>query len=297
MNLHFGIDLGGTKIELVAIDNKFNILYKERILTESEKGSDHVLNQIDVLYKKANKFFGFREHTVGIGTPGSISQETGLLRNSTIYCHNGLPLTTLIENKIKHSIVIENDANCFALAEAKLGAGKNYDVVFGVILGTGCGGGIVFNNSLWSGLHGIAGEWGHSIIDMNGFKCFCGKKGCINTLISGTGLENIILLTLKKNITAEEFLNKEKYSNEEKEILYNFYTHVGKALSNIINIINPSVIIIGGGLSNHAALYGKSVEKIIKKFSSSDNEITPIVKNSLGDSAGVLGAAILPLKL
>ena len=204
----------GTKIELVAIDNKFNILYEKRILTESEKGSDHVLNQIDVLYKKANKFFGFREHTVGIGTPGSISQETGLLRNSTIYCHNGLPLTTLIENKIKHSIVIENDANCFALAEAKLGAGKNYDVVFGVILGTGCGGGIVFNNSLWSGLHGIAGEWGHSIIDMNGFKCFCGKKGCINTLISGTGLENIILLTLKKNITAEEFLNKEKYSNE-----------------------------------------------------------------------------------
>ena len=96
MNLHFGIDLGGTKIELVAIDNKFNILYKERILTESEKGSDHVLNQIDVLYKKANKFFGFREHTVGIGTPGSISQETGLLRNSTIYCHNGLTVSPLI---------------------------------------------------------------------------------------------------------------------------------------------------------------------------------------------------------
>ena len=142
MSIHIGIDLGGTKIELVVIDEKFNILHKERTSTQSEKGSDHVLNQIDFLYKKAIQLFKNQQHTVGIGTPGSISNDNGLLRNSTIYCQNGLPLLDLIENKIQHSVFIENDANCFALAEAKIGAGRNYQVVFGIILGTGCGGGL-----------------------------------------------------------------------------------------------------------------------------------------------------------
>lgn len=297
MKLHIGIDLGGTKIELVVIDDNFKILHIERILTESKKGANHVLDQINYLYKNCMKLFKNSAHTIGIGTPGSISEETGLLRNSTIYCHNGLPIRSLIEKRIKHSVVIENDANCFALAESKMGAGRNYRVVFGVILGTGCGGGIVFNNNLWTGLHGLAGEWGHSIIDINGHECFCGKRGCINTLISGSSLENIIKNSLKRVITAENFLNQNTYTRAEQEILNDFYCNFGIAISNIINIINPNVIIIGGGLSNHAGLYGKSVEKIITKFSNSDNEITPIVKNSLGDSAGVLGAAILPLKL
>ena len=146
MKLHIGIDLGGTKIELVAIDDNFKILHKERILTESKKGANHVLDQINYLYKNCMKLFKNSAHTIGIGTPGSISEESGLLRNSTIYCHNGLPIKSLIEKRIKHSVVIENDANCFALAESKMGAGRNYRVVFGVILGTGCGGGIVFNN-------------------------------------------------------------------------------------------------------------------------------------------------------
>ena len=297
MKIHFGIDLGGTKIELVAIDDKFNILHRERISTESEKGSDHVLDQIDFLYKKAIKKFYDKEHTVGIGSPGSISKHTGLLRNSTIYCHNDLPLKSLIENKINHPIVIENDANCFALAESKLGAGKDYQVVFGVILGTGCGGGIVFDNKLWSGLHGISGEWGHSIIDVNGYPCFCGKNGCINTLISGTGLQNILQKKLKKEITAEKFLNQKVYTSIEQEILNNFYSDFGKAISNIINIIDPNIIIIGGGLSNHDELYSKGAEKVILSSLNCDKEITPVVKNSLGDSAGVLGAAILPMQL
>ena len=202
----------------------------------------------------------------------------------------------LIENKIQHSIFIENDANCFALAESKIGAGKNYQVVFGIILGTGCGGGFVYENKLWPGLNGLAGEWGHSTIDINGSKCFCGKNGCINTLISGTGLENLLYKKTKKKKTAENFLKQVNYSIDEQELLNDFYNNFGRAIVNIINIIDPDVIVLGGGLSNHSMLYKKGIEKVILNSANNDQTITPIVKNLLGDSAGVLGAAILPIQ-
>ncbi len=293
MKLHFGIDLGGTKIELAVIDPKFNILFRERIFTESEKGSDHVLTQLNILYKKAVKSFDFIDHSIGIGTPGSISSNTGLLRNSTIYCQNGLRLSELIQNKIQHAVTIENDANCFTLAESLLGAGKGYPFVFGVILGTGCGGGLVYNSKLRRGPQKLSGEWGHSIIDINGARCFCGKRGCINTFISGTGLENNIKIKLNKTITAENFLNQKSYTREENAILKEFYKNFGLALSNIINILDPDVVVIGGGLSNHKFLYSTGVDEVYANIFSSDMPTTPILKNSLGDSAGVIGAAII----
>ncbi|MBT3776704.1 MAG: ROK family protein [Pelagibacteraceae bacterium] len=296
MSIHIGLDLGGTKIEIVVIDDKYKILYRKRVPTQSEKGSDHVLDRIDYLYKKATQLFKNKKHTIGIGTPGSISQKNGLLRNSTIYCQNGLPLLNLIENKLQHSVVIENDANCFALAEAKIGAGKSYRLVFGIILGTGCGGGFVLDNKLWSGFHGLAGEWGHSTIDMDGPKCFCGKRGCINTFISGTGLENILFNGIKKKKTAEYFLNQKKYSMIEQEILDEFYNNFGKAIVNIINIIDPNVIVVGGGLSNNDDLYTKGIKRVIENSLNNDEGITPIKRNALGDSAGVLGAALLPFQ-
>ena len=287
--LHIGIDLGGTKIESVVLDSKLNILFRERVPTESNNGSIHVINQIEKIYLKAVVNIKNKTHTLGIGTPGSISKNTGLLRNSTIHCQNRLPIDKLIEKKLKRSIVIENDANCFALAEANIGAGKNFPLVFGVIMGTGCGGGIVYNNKLRIGPQRLSGEWGHSVINPNGPKCFCKKKGCVSTYISGNGLEENIKKRLNKSISAESFLKQSIYNKEEKEILNEFY---GLSLANIINTIDPDVIVLGGGLSNHDGLYEKGLKKVYKNVFC-DEPDTPIFKNTLGDSAGVIGAAII----
>jgi fructokinase len=290
--LHIGIDLGGTKIESVVLDSKLNILFRERVPTESNNGSIHVINQIENIYLKAVVNIKNKTHTLGIGTPGSISKNTGLLRNSTIHCQNRLPIDKLIEKKLKRSIVIENDANCFALAEANIGAGKNFPLVFGVIMGTGCGGGIVYNNKLRIGPQRLSGEWGHSVINPNGPKCFCKKKGCVSTYISGNGLEENIKKRLNKSISAESFLKQSIYNKEEKEILNEFYEFYGLSLANIINTIDPDVIVLGGGLSNHDGLYEKGLKKVYKNVFC-DEPDTPIFKNTLGDSAGVIGAAII----
>ena len=290
--LHIGIDLGGTKIESVVLDSKLNILFRERVPTESNNGSIHVINQIEKIYLKAVVNIKNKAHTLGIGTPGSISKNTGLLRNSTIHCQNGLPIDKLIEKKLKRSIIIENDANCFALAEANIGAGKNFPLVFGVIMGTGCGGGIVYNNKLRIGPQRLSGEWGHSVINPNGPKCFCKKKGCVSTYISGNGLEENIKKRLNKSISAESFLKQSIYNKEEKEILNEFYEFYGLSLANIINTIDPDVIVLGGGLSNHNELYEKGLKKVYKNVFCDDPD-TPIFKNTLGDSAGVIGAAII----
>ena len=290
--LHIGIDLGGTKIEGVVIDSDFNILFRQRILTESQKSSEHVLNQLQNIYLQAKNSIEEREHTLGIGTPGSLSKSTGLLRNSTIACQNGLPLHDLIEKKLNHSFSIENDANCFALAEAHIGAGKNYPLVFGVIMGTGCGGGFIYNGELRTGPQRLAGEWGHSVINPNGPECFCGKRGCVSTYISGTGLEEMIYNNLKIKVSAEQFLNQSIYNKNEKDILHKFYQYYGLSLANIINTIDPDIIILGGGLSNHLDLYTIGLEMVHKNIFCEEPN-TPILKNVLGDSAGVIGAAII----
>ena len=289
---NIGIDLGGTKIESVVLDTNSNILFRQRILTESHKGHEHVLNQILDIYLQALNSVKGKDHSLGIGTPGSISKSTGLLRNSTISCQNGLPLQELIEKKLNHSFVIENDANCFALAESFMGAGKNYGLVFGVIMGTGCGGGFIYNGELRTGPQRLAGEWGHSVVNPNGPKCFCGKKGCVSTYISGTGLEEMIYENLKINVSAEKFLNQSMYSKKEEDILNKFYEYYGLSLANIINSIDPDIIILGGGLSNHQDLYTKGLKMVYENiFFFFLN--TPILKNILGVSAGVIGAAII----
>lgn len=287
-----GIDLGGTKIEIVILDTNKEIQFRERLATESEKGPSHIINQILTLYKKAVSFINNGSHTIGVGSPGSLSPKTKLLRNSNTLCLNGLPLQKLIEEALQKKIMLENDANCFALAEANMGAGKNHDLVFGIIMGTGCGGGFVFNNSLRIGPQQISGEWGHSVININGPQCYCGKNGCVETYISGGGLEYILKSHNLISLTAKDFLNKKNHTKDEKYILKNFYSNFGLALANIINIIDPDIIILGGGLSNHEALYdiGKQ-ETYNKVFNESPS--TPIVKNKLGDSAGVIGAALI----
>ena len=286
-----GIDLGGTKIEIVILDVNKKIQFRERVPTESDKGPSHIIKQILLLYRKAVSFINNAPHTIGVGSPGSLSPRTKILRNSNTLCLNGLPLQQLIEEALQKKIVLENDANCFALAEANMGAGQNHNLVFGVIMGTGCGGGFVINNNLRVGPQQIAGEWGHSVINAKGPSCYCGKNGCVETYISGGGLENI-LISHNLSLTADEFLNKKSYNNTERLILENFYRHFGLALANIINIIDPDIIVLGGGLSNHKGLYDIGIQETYNRVFH-ESPSTPIVKNKLGDSAGVIGAALI----
>ena len=285
-----GIDLGGTKIECLVLNGQ-DILFRERISTESNYGSDHILNQINIIYKKALNHINFSDHHLGICTPGSISKNTGLLQNSNTTCLNNLPIKILLEKKLDHMIKIDNDANCFALAESTFGAAIDYDFVFGIIMGTGCGGGFVINNKVRLGPNLISGEWGHSILHTNGSDCYCGKNGCVETYISGSGIKNI----LQKNncsLSPKDFFNKTNKSKTESKIFENFINDFGQAIGNIINSIDPDIIVLGGGISNNDFLYHKGIESV-HKYIFSDHSNTVIVKNKLGDSAGVFGAAML----
>ena len=289
---HFGIDLGGTKTEIAILDANLDLIYKKRLLTGSANGPEYIVNQIGLLYEDAKAFISAASHSFGVGTPGSLSVDKGLLRNSNTLCLNGLPLKKLIEDKIQHEIYVENDANCFALAEAIIGSGKGHQLVFGVIMGTGCGGGFVINQSLRIGPQKIAGEWGHSVLHSNGLKCYCGKNGCIEMYLSGGGLEKTLRDNNILDTTAEQFLNRKRYGAKDRVILNNFYADFGLALGNVINIIDPDIVVLGGGLSNHQGLYDIGKKLAYNKIFH-EHPTTPIVRNMLGDSSGVIGAALL----
>jgi fructokinase len=291
-NYHIGIDLGGTKIEVAVLDSQDNIIFRERLLTEAHLGSDHIFNQIHTLYGKALISIQNKTHTLGLGTPGSISKNTHLLKNSNTLCLNRLPLQALLEDKLVHDIIIENDANCFALAEALMGAGKGYPSVFGIIMGTGCGGGIVFDGKIRQGPQNIAGEWGHMVIDPQGEPCYCGANGCVESFISGGGLEKRIKNKTGIIISAVDFFNPLLKDESLRNIKQDFYARFGQALANLINILDPDIVILGGGLSNEESLYKEGVNEVYARIFN-DVPSTPIVKNKLGDSAGVIGAALI----
>ena len=291
-NYHIGIDLGGTKIEVAVLDSQDNIIFRERLLTEAHLGSDHIFNQIHTLYGKALISIQNKTHTLGLGTPGSISKNTHLLKNSNTLCLNSLPLQALLEDKLVHDIIIENDANCFALAEALMGAGKGYPSVFGIIMGTGCGGGIVFDGKIRQGPQNIAGEWGHMVIDPQGEHCYCGANGCVESFISGGGLEKRIKNKTGIIISAVDFFNPLLKNESLRNIKQDFYARFGQALANLINILDPDIVVLGGGLSNEESLYKEGVSEVYARIFN-DVPSTPIVKNKLGDSAGVIGAALI----
>ena len=188
--VRIGIDLGGTKIEGVVLDANGREIARKRIPTERERGYQHILNRLKSLHDELAASVPGRPTTFGIGTPGAISPRTGLLKNSNTVCMNGQPVKADLEKLLGRRIAIQNDANCFALAEALLGAGRGKNLVFGIIVGTGCGGGIVYKGEVFTGAQAIAGEWGHMGIDPHGPRCYCGQLGCVETFISGGGLEN-----------------------------------------------------------------------------------------------------------
>lgn len=288
-----GIDLGGTKIEIAVLDEGNQVILRRRTPTEQAEGYDAILNRIELLYREALAAIGSQPYTLGIGIPGSISARTGLVKNSNTLCLNGKPLKRDIETKLQRPVAVENDANCFTMAEALLGAGTGKRIVFGIIMGTGCGGGIAIAGQVHSGIQGIAGEWGHMQIDPAGPDCYCCKTGCVETYISGGGLQKLYLGHSGQAKTVQEILAA--YHSGEKEaneVFRDFLTHFGIALSNVIDILDPDIVVLGGGLSNIEELYTLGREEVRKRIFS-DNLETPIVKNQLGDSAGVFGAAMI----
>ena len=301
MELRCGIDLGGTKIEGVLMSmtgSDFDILERLRVPTEKEKGYDHILGQICLVVKLLEERSGLKIKFLGIGTPGVLDPSSQTMKNCNTVCLIGRPLKKDLERRLGISVQMANDANCFALAEATLGAvpdaSPDARVVFGVIMGTGVGGGLVVDGNLIHGRHGIAGEWGHNYLDSSGGECYCGKQGCVETLISGIGLEQYYeeLKGEKRSLKtiAELFkAGEDPIAQQTMERLVSFF---GKAISVVINLVDPDVIVLGGGVGNVEILYDAGIDSI-RKHIFNDRVETVLLKPKLGDSAGVFGAAML----
>ena len=283
-----GIDLGGTKTEAILLDDSLNVLERKRVPTPKDNYSE-IVNTVSKLVLEVSS--NASDFSLGICTPGAISKKTGLIKNSNTQCLIGKPLKEDLEKKLKKNIAMENDANCFVTAESKMGAAKNFDLVFGVIMGTGVGGGITVNGKLHSGRTNIAGEWGHHTLHRNGNPCYCGKTGCVETYISGPALEQ-----KWESLSGESKSVPEILSNLDSDIgkiwKSEFLENFGYGLANVIDILDPDAIVLGGGLSNIDFLYREGKNSVYEKVFS-DLVDTPILRNELGDSAGVYGAALL----
>lgn len=289
-----GIDLGGTKIEGIVLRAADGAeIYRERIPTEQDGGYGHILGRIKELYGRLVGQIHGTSHTLGIGTPGALSRRTNLLKNSNTVCLNGKPLQSDLEKLLGVRCEIQNDANCFAMAEALYGAGVGKRVVFGIIMGTGCGGGIVVDGHVLTGLQAIAGEWGHVSMDPQGPLCYCGTHGCVETFISGGGLEKRYRKEQGENLALKEIVARYRSGDPKaQEFMDDFFKHFGRAMANLINVLDPDIVVLGGGVSNIDELYTRGVEEVAKAVFSDSLE-TPIVRHKLGDSAGVIGAALI----
>ena len=298
--LLWGIDLGGTKIEGIVMKTGKNpkIISRLRIPTEKEKGYEHIIRQIQNLLEQLKNDTGKSPSNVGIGIPGTLEPSTRTVKNANTTALIGKTFKDDLEKKIKLPIRMANDANCFALAETKFGAAHklnpNAEVIFGVIMGTGVGGGLIANGRIIGGKQGIAGEWGHNFLDESGGKCYCGKTGCVETVISGPALEKYYtsLTGTKKSLREINDLYKkgeESSANKTIEHLCHFF---GKGIAQVINITDPEIIVLGGGVGNVESLYTEGVEKVKEHIFNHKLE-TQFIQPELGDSAGVIGAAYL----
>ncbi|MDH5657538.1 MAG: ROK family protein, partial [Spirochaetia bacterium] len=274
-----GVDLGGTKTETILLDPDGIEIWRKRLPTPRNEGYNAILENIAFLVKESSekipeKSAGF---TAGMGIPGIIDEKSGLVMNANTTVLIGNPLRSDLEERIGHPVRIENDANCFTLAECKSGAAKNYSSVFGVIMGTGCGGGLYINGAVNSGLHGIAGEWGHFSIDPDGAKCWCGNHGCIETKISGSGVEASHLNRFGKKLSMNEITAGFRNGDKEcVETFLQFLDDFGRALGGLISILDPEAIVLGGGLSNIEELYNEGIKKI-RQYAFHKDLKTPIL--------------------
>jgi len=298
MQALWGIDLGGTKIEGVVLNNAEDLtpIARMRVPTEQEHGYEHILQQIKKLVSQLSAATGLTPERIGIGTPGTTDPQTGLLKNSNTLCLNNQPLKTDLEALLGIPLEMANDANCFAMAEARMGAVRTHfpeaRVVFGVILGTGVGGGVVVDGKIIGGRQGIGGEWGHNPLDDSGGPCYCGKTGCVEKVISGPSLEGYYALHTGEKRKLKEILERREEDPFAAETIARLIHFFGKGIAQVINILDPDVIVLGGGVGNIELLYTEGVAAVLP-YVFNNRLDTVFLKPELGDSAGVFGAALL----
>jgi len=299
--MRIGIDLGGTKIEAIALaeadGGDAEVLFRRRVATPSGD-YEGILNAVAELVEAAERETGQRG-TVGVATPGALSPATGRLKNSNSTVLNGKPLDCDLSRRLGREIRMENDANCFALSEAVDGAGAAFGVVFGVILGTGVGGGLVMDRRVHLGRNSIAGEWGHNPLpwpraeEQPGPACYCGKQGCIETFLSGPGLAREYRARGGEEKSALAVAEAAAAGDAKAITCLELYCdRLARGLASIVNVLDPDAIVLGGGLSNMQCVY-EMVPELLCAYSFSADLGTPVLRASFGDSSGVRGAAWL----
>lgn len=306
MQTYWGVDLGGTKIEgvILSAPSPDAVIIRKRIDTEAHLGYDHIVSQISKLIDLLKAETGLQPEKIGFCTPGTLDPEAGTMKNSNMTCINGMPFPEDLARTLGVPVATTNDANCFALSEATMGIVQDvipdYRMVFGVILGTGVGGGVVFRGYdgvpvVQGGRQGIGGEWGHNILEENGYPCYCGKRGCNEQVISGPALQRYYLEQSGENRNLKEILERYHQGTDTHAAatVDRLLEYFGRAISTIVNILDPDAIVLGGGVGNIDLLYTEGFERA-KKYVFNDRRLnTLFLKPKLGDSAGVFGAALL----
>jgi fructokinase len=291
-----GIDLGGTKIEAVVLDDDNHILLRERMPTPQGDYAATLATIISLVRRVESEFGAFPR--LGIGIPGAVSKQTGRIKNANSTCLIGRDLAADLSATLSQTIVLANDANCLALSEASDGAAAGEDVVFAVILGTGCGGGLVVNGQVLNGVNAIAGEWGHNPLPWPSEKdemhpCYCGQKGCLETFLSGPGMAMHFEKRYGRPLSAQAISEGAEAGEEVCRRHMESYAHwLAKGLASVMNVVDPDVIVLGGGLSNVDFLY-RRVPELWAQWVFSDRVDTRLVPAKWGDSSGVRGAAWL----
>ncbi len=293
----FGIDLGGTKIEGAVMDpdRPGRALCRLRVPTGSDRGYDHIVGQIKTLIAELERESGRkRPAVIGIGTPGTNDPSSGLIKNSNTTCLNGRPLGRDLSAALGAEARLANDANCFALAEALLGAARGRGVAIGIILGTGVGSGIVVHGKALDGRHGIAGEWGHNPIPGESAPCYCGRSGCVETVISGPALERFYRAQSGADLRLPDIVARAGTGEPAaRATMRRLQDKFGVAIAAVINIVDPDAVVIGGGVGNIDLLYAPQTREAVRRHLFNPELHTEFLRPELGDSAGVFGAAML----
>jgi fructokinase len=295
--MRIGIDLGGTKIEAIALGDDGKTLYRRRVPTPSNDYEKILSTIAELIWLLEGELK--QTGTIGLAAPGAISAATGCMKKSNSTILNGRPLHQDLASKLRRPIRIENDANCFALSEAVDGAAADAKVVFGVILGTGVGGGVVIDKQIVTGRNTISGEWGHNPVpwptddERPGPSCYCGKSGCIETFLSGPGLARDYHLRSRVHLSPPEVVNASAAGDEvAAECLRIYQNRLARGLATIINVLDPDTIVLGGGMSNLLQLYN-GLDELISRYAFADVIQTRVARARHGDSSGVRGAAWL----